>query len=517
MKGAAALTLAGSAGIPFTRLAFAQDEQAELKEGGILKVAIEGDPTGGLDAMFTTATLTGQLSQHVFESLFASNSSFAPQPHLVEDFELSDDGKSITMTLRSGLVFHNGQEVTAQDAVASLNRWGGMTSGGRLAFGRMDTLEATDDKTIVMTFNDATGMITNLLSSSSAFVMPADIAEAAGEDQLTEDQWVGTGPYKFQEHQPDQLLRMVRFDDYQSRDDAPDGAAGRRVAYLDELHFIPVSDPSVRANGVITGDYHWTNGVPVDFYDMLESDSTVVPLIVTPGSPKLAHLNKKQGVFTNKSMRHALQLSFSQSEAILAGFGREDFVRFGPSISSKETIYYSDAGAEAYDNPDPEKAKALAAEAGYNGEPIRWLANNQYAYNPLIGEFVAQEAESSGLNVEVKVTDWATYSEQRADPSEWEIFVTGHSSHIHPATQIVNDAEWPGWWDNEEKDRLVDEMIAAPTDEARQQAIDDWTALFWEEMPSIILGEELELRVHGTEVKNYQNVIDSFFWNVGLE
>src|SRR5690606_25390706 len=114
------------------------------------------DTTAGLDAQFTTATLTGNVSQHVLESLFADDASYSPQPHLVSDYELSADGTILTMSLREGVTFHNGAPLTASDVVASLNRWGVLSTSGRLAYGRLDSIEAVDDLTVKMSFTAPT-------------------------------------------------------------------------------------------------------------------------------------------------------------------------------------------------------------------------------------------------------------------------------------------------------------------------------------------------------------------------
>lgn len=202
---------------------------------------------------------------------------------------------------------------------------------------------------------------------------------------------------------------------------------------------------------------------------------------------------------------------------MLAGFGRPDFILADASMTGPETSWHSTAGAENYNNPNVDNAKALLEEAGYDGTPLRWVANTLSPYNVAVAEFTRQEAEGAGIPIEIQVTDFATYSEIRADPAQWDVFVTGHSSIGLPARHVMNDAEWPGWWDNADKDALVSDMFAAPDEEALQSAIDDWTALIYEDMPSIMLGHQFELRAHSSSVQGYQNRTEFFFWNVGLE
>src|SRR5699024_9988547 len=99
----------------------------------------------------------------------------------------------------------------------------------------------------------------------------------------------------------------------------------------------------------------------------------------------------------------------------------------------------------------------------------------------------------------------------------WDIFATGHGSTNHPASQIFNDPEWPGFWDSEPKDQLVSDMIGAADDETLMKAIDYYTELFYDEMPSVMLGDQFEFRAHRNEVMGYQNLPYFCFWNVGLD
>jgi len=489
-----------------------------LKRGGILKIAIIGEAPAVADAMFTTATITSNLAAQIFEGLFARDSKYAARPLLVDKHTVSPDGKGYEFTLRKGITFHNGKELTSADVVASLKRWGALTGRGKTIVGRLveNGLAAKDPLTVTMTFKEPTGVLLDFLALAEAFIMPAEIADAAGKDKLAEDKLIGTGPFKFAEHKVDQYLRLVRHDGYLPRDEPADGMAGKRVAYLDELRFIPVPDESVRTNGVVTGEYHFNETVAPDQYDRVKGDPTVVPMIVKPYYWYCPHFNKRKGLFTDAKMRKAVALCFSQAEAMIAGFGRQEFIRLDPSVSAPETVWHSDAGKDSYNKPDAERAKALLKEAGYAGQPIRWLATKEYFYNYPMADYAKQKMEASGMKVELVVSDWATLVKNRANPDVYEIFVTGHSGYSHPATQPFNDKEWPGFWDNAEKDRLVGAMVAEPDPAKQKKIIDDYEALIYQETPFVKCGDNFLLRVARKEVVGYVNPPDWFFWNVAL-
>lgn len=513
LKGVGTAALAG--GIPFSRLSFAAAQDEELKEGGSLRVAIVGEPPAVMDSQFSTATVTDNLSAQIFESLFAYDEAFNPQPMLIEDYSLSDDQLTYTFKLRSNVKFHNGDPLTANDVVASLKRWSNLSGRGKTLFARVESIEAADDLTVDMTFTAPTGVTLSFLARSETFIMPASVAEAHADVQLTE--FVGTGPYKFEEHQIDQYLRVVRYDDYSALDSEPNGRAGKKVPYLDQIDFIPVPDESVRANGVISGEYHFGDPLPPDFYDMFESDPAVQSIVVKPYYWYAPVFNKKEGLFTNQSARKAVQLAFSQSEALKAGFGRDELIRADPSISGEETAWYSTAGADDYDQVDTEQAQALLKEAGYDGEPIRWIATHEYAYNFKIADYVKQQLEGIGMTIDLQVMDWATLVQNRSDPTAQEVFLTGFSQYNHPATQPFNDAAWPGFWDSEVKDAAMKSLVEATDDDSLKAAVDEYTEAIWTEMPLVKVGDNFVLRAASSQVKNYKNIPDWFFWNVGLE
>lgn len=509
-----AAAAAGAAGTlsPANR-AFAQEE---LTQGGTLRVAIIGEPPAVADATFTTATITNNIAQQAFEGLFALDAVFNPQPLLISEYTLSDDQLTFTFNLRTDVTFHTGAPLTAADVVASLDRWGAINGRGRLIYNRLASITAVDDATVEMVFTEPSGVLPSFLARPEAMIIPADIATAAGDQQLSTDQLIGTGPFMFAAHEVDRFVRFERYDGYVARTEEPDGTAGRRTPYLDAIEFIPVPDGSVRANGVLTGEYHFGEALPADFFDSLDADPAVETIIVRPYYWYSPHFNKNQGLFTDIRLRQAVQLAFSQSEATLAGFGREEFVRYDASVCGEETAWYSVAGAEAYDQPDVERARALLAEAGYAGENIRWITTHEYPYNFLIADYVKQQLEAIGMTIELVVSDWATLVERRADPTAYEIFLTGHSQYSHPATQPFNDPAWPGFWENPANAEVVNRMIAAATEEELQAAIDEWTTLIWEDMPFVKLGDNFVFRARRQEVQGYENAPDWYFWNVGL-
>ena len=113
---------------------------SQASAGGMFREATIGEPPP-LDVMLTTADVASTIGEHIFETLYAYDSSFVPQPMLAESDRLEDGGKTIIITLRQGVKFHNGKEMTAEDVVASMKRWGEFGSRGKLLMGNATSVE----------------------------------------------------------------------------------------------------------------------------------------------------------------------------------------------------------------------------------------------------------------------------------------------------------------------------------------------------------------------------------------
>ncbi len=97
------------------------DSASKQKEE--LHIAISANPPS-LDPQSINSNIVGGIGAHVYEPLFAMNADYEPTPVLAESYEVSDDGmRAHTIKLRQGVKFHNGEEMTADDVVASMNRW----------------------------------------------------------------------------------------------------------------------------------------------------------------------------------------------------------------------------------------------------------------------------------------------------------------------------------------------------------------------------------------------------------
>lgn len=484
------------------------------KSGGVMKIAVDAEP-GGLDCTLTTATLNTSIAWHIFETLFTFGDKSEVIPMLVKDYTISDKGLTYTLNLREGVLFHNGKMMDAEDVYASVNRWGKVASRGKTTFENIASMEKKGKYQIVIKLKEPDALLlTNLaIEAAGAVVLPKELAESAGSVPIKE--YIGTGPYKFVEWKPNQYIRLARFDGYKPLDGKPNGYGGRKVAYIEELKFLFVPDPTVQSAGVESGDFDYAYAVNSEEYERLKTTPGVQAVVSPPRAWLGFIINNKQGVMANKKVRQAVLACLDMEPILAISRGHKDVWRMDPSLNQKETIWWSDKGKELYNQKNPAKAKKLLAEAGYKGETIRWQVSYEGYYNAAL--VAKSQLEAVGMKIELMKFEPATESSRRRDPKLWDMSVTGYTVKADPSLNTFLQSSSPGWWENAEVADLLEKLRFETNFHKRYAMVTRIQQLFYEDVPYIKVGDYATFRLLHERVKNFANLANIFFWNVSLE
>ena len=180
---------------------------SQSSEESVLTIATQGEPPT-LDPVGVTADLVGIITQHVFETLFTFDKEWAVIPLLAAEAPtLSDDGLVYTIPLRTDVKFHDGSVMNADDVVASLERWTNLSPRGKTVAPSIASIVAKDPATVVITLNQTYAPLLPLLSMNNGAAVIVPKAQINEDGSLKE--MIGTGPYSFLEHKPDQYIRLV--------------------------------------------------------------------------------------------------------------------------------------------------------------------------------------------------------------------------------------------------------------------------------------------------------------------
>lgn len=492
------------------------EAQTQPVRGGQLRVAQIGDPPT-LDIMATTADITTHNMLHVYESLFAIDAEGIPQPLLATGATWSDGNLTLTIPLRTNVLFHNGARMTAEDVVASLQRWLRMGQLGQESAPVVKDVVAQDARTVVFHLKEPFGLLPLYMAAAGnamAAIMPKSIIDKYGDKPVQE--YIGTGPYRFEEWKPGAYIKLTRWDRYVSVNRPASNYAGRRIAYVNDIYIFAVPDNNTRLAGVRTGQYDLAYNLSNDHYEELKGTGNIQTPVLKPGGWAVVNFNKKARLFTNPKLRQAVLKAMASKPLMQAAFGPQDFW----SVDSPRLGYlaYEDnkTGAGAFNHQDVAGAKALLAEAGYNGTPVVWLTtrNIPWMYNlALVGK---SQMEAAGFKVDLQLSDWATLVQRRSQPEAWDIFQTGMTGPRAVPTSLVSvvSSGWPGWWTNPKKNELLKKFASSVRLEDRKTAWSDIQRLFYEDVPAVKAGDFYGWHAMSKRVHGYTNVSFPPFWNI---
>jgi peptide/nickel transport system substrate-binding protein len=484
-----------------------------------------------IDPIWTTAYVTRNFGYLVFDTLFALDKNFKPQPQMVDHWKVTDDKLTYTFTLRDGLKWQDGQPVRAVDCIASIERWGKRDPLGQKLIEAVAEIKPVDDKTFTIHLKAPFPLLVNALaklSSNTPFMMPERLAKTDPFKQISEA--IGSGPFKFvkSEWVPGNKAVFVKNTEYVPRKEPPSFASGGKVAKVDRVEWLYIPDSATASAALNVGEADWYEQPPADLLPVFAGNPDVVVATVDPlGNQGILRFNHMQPPFDNLKLREAVLNLVNQKDYMRAAAGDPKYWKTCVALFTCGAPFATTAGAEALLNgPNLAKAKQLIAESGYKGEKIVLLdATDQ----PIVhGEALVTLAalRQAGLNVELQSMDWGTLITRRAskapvDQGGWSIFHTWTSAPdlLSPAVDAAlraNDGRaWFGWPTDPKLEGLIDQWFKAPDFAAQKKlAADIQTEAYQGDVPYIPTGQFVAPTAYR---KNLHGIIVApvvFFWNV---
>jgi peptide/nickel transport system substrate-binding protein len=479
-----------------------------------LEVAIIGEPQS-LDPMVSTQDVVSIVTQHFVETLYTFDSAWKIVPLLATELPtISGDGKTYTITLRDGITFHDGSTMDSADVVASLNRWLKVATRGKTVVDKVEAITAPDAHTVEIKLSAPYAPLLSLLafSNSAAAVYPEEIL---GQDQL--DKIIGTGPYELVEHKPDQYIQVAKFDGYVSRDEPSDGNGGARQQAVDEIRFVPVPDPNTRVEGLLSGQFDYADGLPVEAYERIASSDVAEPVLLESFGWPVWAINHKAGLLTDLNIRKALQAALPYDDMLFAAFGDDKFFKVDGAMYPEGWPWRVEDGLDLYNINDPEKAKEYLDAAGYDGTPLRILTSRQYEFHFKMAEVAQMMLEAAGFTVQMDVVDWATLGQRRDDPALWDIYIS-HSPFLpEPALTDMYAPSSRIGWSEPEKDKTWQEFTAETDPAKRLELFGQLQKWNMEDVGFIKVGDFAALQGKSKALKGVVPSPWPAFWNATVE
>ena len=539
LLGATAVALAGCADSDREEPAAGGASQgAEAASGGTFVFAASSDPVS-LDPAFASDGETFRVARQIFEGLVGTEPGTAdPAPLLATEWETAEDGLSTTFTLRDDVTFHDGETFDAEAVCANFDRWYNWTGllqsenlsyyYGKLFRGFADTdpkgiyesCEAEDETTATINLTEPFAGFVQAMSlpafsmQSPAAMEQYDADNVGGtEDDVRFSEYAtahptGTGPFTFEEWERGQSVTLARYDDYWGD-----------VAKLDEVIIRTIDDGNARRQALVNGE--------IDGYDL-----------VAPGD--LAGLEEDGFTIANRDPFNILYLAFNQAvpelqdikvrQAIAHAIDKEAVVSQSLPEGSEVAVTFQPEAVAGYTEDvtqyeyDPEKAKALLAEAGAEGLTLQFNyptgVSRPYMPSPE-DTFVAirSQLEAVGITVTPVADQWSPdYLDKVTGSPDHGIHLLGWTGDYNDTDNFLGvffgqqTDEWG--FDNAELFTALTEARGVPTRDEQTPLYEEINKTVMDFLPGVPIAHPVPSLAFAPGVEGYQpSPVQDEVWN----
>jgi len=479
----------GAAGALTSSRAFAQDAAGRPE----LRIAVQSLPTS-LEPVNAISNVGNRITNALFDTLIRRD--FLSQPDgtgtdLVPAIAASwqrDDERTVSVTLADNIKFHDGSLVSAADVAFTFSSdrlWGEkpMVPRGPLFSAQFESVEAVDDKIVRFRTVAADYSLEKRLASWISWIVPEKAYRDMGPDAFGLKP-IGTGAYKFVEFVTGDRVVLEANDDYY---------LGKPTA--SRITFQVVPEVATRVAGLISGEYDMACALTPDNIELINSQEHVDTRASQIENVHLYIFKSDAPVVSDKRVRQAMNLSIDRdlmNQALWAGLAG---VPNGFQIPAYGETY--DANRPGFKH-DPEKAKALLQEAGYNGELITFRTLNDYYVNSVAAiQMMLEMWKAVGLNVDMQILE--TWDQVQGDGMQLRNWSNGFQMP-DAATPLTTD--WgpagtaqttSGWKAPEEYNQLAAQVASLPDGEERRTAFQKLLDIWEDEAPGAVLYRPVEI------------------------
>ena len=362
------------------------------------------DPTGA-----AAAAIDEVVYANVYEGLTRFYADGSIHPALAESWDIADDGLSYTFTLRAGVKYHDGADFTADDVKFSLDRARAedSTNAQKALFAAIDDVNVIDDTTVEITLTKPDGALLFNLAWGDAIIIDES------DEATLESAPVGTGPFKFDNWVQGDSITLVKNPDYW----------GEPVA-LERATFKFISDPTAAFAAMMAGDVDAFPVFPApENLAQFEADPRFKVIVGSTEGETILSTNNQNGPLADVRVREAIAHAINRQDIIdgaMFGYGTPIGTHFAPH----NPAYVDLTGMSEY---DPDKSRALLAEAGYADGFNTMLKLPPPSYARRGGEIIAAQLRAVGIETEISNLEWAQWLEEVFRGKDYGLTIVSHT------------------------------------------------------------------------------------------
>lgn len=490
--------------------------QEKDRFGGRLRVTINGDPSS-LDPMLEGSENAQIPAAHIFETalcLDPKGSVFAG----VCTFKVGDGGRTIELTPRKGVKFHNGADVTVEDLAASAKRWLANVNFAKSNVGAgMESIKVVNGS-LVFKFNKPAplALITIGTWDRGLYVIPKAICEKYPNTKIENTDLIGSGPYKFKDHQAGRFVIMEKFREYVPYRSGGAGLAAAKQGYADTIYFYPVADKTARITGVQTGEYDIGIGVPSNMISQMSKNPALRVETKELGIMACMIFNFKQGPCADVNLRNAILACLDMDELMMAAQGDKSLYFLNPSIMPKSSVWWTDESLGKYNKVNLDKAREYLKKSSYDGKPLVFITTKEFDYFYKTALVVQQMVKRAGIEIDLRVHDGPTLQQYRTQPDKFDIFSAGLTAKLDPTLVAFMEEGWAGFYSSERKTKYNKIMSEESDFNTRKKAWKEMTKVIYDELPVITFGERAVAVVCRANVRDIFDTTTKYYWNTWI-
>ena len=393
------------------------------------------DPTGG-----AAQAIDSVLYSNVFEGLTRFEGDGAVVPGLAKSWDISDDGTVYTFNLNSGVSFHDGTDMDAEDVKFSLDRARAedSTNAQKRLFSGITDVTVVDPMTVKVTLDQPNGsFLFNMAWGDAVIVAPESIENIASNP-------IGTGAFTFSDWVQGDRLELTRNENYWGN-----------PAALESATFRFISDPTAAFAAVMAEDVDVFVGFPApENLPQFEADSRFQVLVGNTEGETILSTNNKMPPFDNLLVRKAVAHAIDRQAIIdgaMFGYGTPIGTHFAPHNPD----YVDLLGNSPY---DPAKAKQFLAEAGFPDGFKTTLKLPPPSYARRGGEIIASQLRKVGIEAEISNLEWSQWLEEVFKAKDFGLSIVSHTEPMDIG--IYANPEYYFQYDNANFQDLMVELNA---------------------------------------------------------
>lgn len=453
--------IAGAAGGSWQSSAIARQEAEEPVHGGEITYALSTDPPN-LDPHIASGTAARAVKLMVYNSLAQFEASGDMVPDLADSWEISEDGLEYTYALKSGVTFHDGTPLTAEDVKATIERIQDESVGASRQVELLNINEITvdDDLTITFRLEQPNSALAEYFALPETAIVSRAFLES-GADLNTE--MMGTGPFQLVSREPGVSTVMERFGEYFDGD----------LPYLDRITFVPYPDENTRVLAIQGGEADVADYIPWRDWEALESDPNLELASGEYSAFMAVQYNVREAPFDDPNVRVALGYAFDRNAIAQAAFFSRASEITGGVIPPTSWAYNQDLeGTVTY---DPERAQQMLADAGYaDGFTVTLMSTSQYGMHQSTAEIVQNNLQAIGIDCQLELYDWATVVQRHA-AGDYQFRIQGTAGDLPDPDWLTNffgsgsPNEASAGFSDPQLDELLAEGRTTPDQEDRKE------------------------------------------------